>query len=115
MLDQDFCDYLEYEISKALWNSTNDQKRHFWCDGILLPNDQSEYSPKSINDKRKLSLTANFGIDGQAKYEMILRFGKKSLSRYSRNLDIRECIPNREDDDWITINEQSSLIIVDLE
>ena len=29
MLDQDFCNFLEYEISKAFANSTNDQAKHF--------------------------------------------------------------------------------------
>ena len=29
MLNQDFCDFLEYEISKAFVHSTNDQAKHF--------------------------------------------------------------------------------------
>ena len=115
MINQDFCAYLEYAITLALANSANDQKKHCWCDGILLPDDQSEYSQKSINDRRKLTLTAHFGVDGQDQCEMILKFGKKSLSLYARNLDLKACIPSRENDDWITIDEHSGSIIVDLE
>lgn len=45
MLDQDFCEYLEYEICKALEHSDNDQIKGFWCDGILLSQPDSVSSP----------------------------------------------------------------------
>lgn len=74
MLDPNFCDFLEYEISKACTNSTNEELKHFWCDGVLLPSNENEYSEKFVNDERKIVMTALIGVTGQDKYELIMKF-----------------------------------------
>jgi len=43
MLDQDFCEFLEYEICKAFEQSDNGEVKGFWCDGVLLPQFESSY------------------------------------------------------------------------
>jgi hypothetical protein len=49
MLDQDFCIYLEYEISKALGNSKEEGLNGFWCDGIII----DEPSPFHTNVSKR--------------------------------------------------------------
>lgn len=113
MIDQDFCTYLEFEITKALSNSPNEEIKYFWCDGILLPNSY-EYSQKIINDKRYLRTTAFVGLDGQVKYDMTIHFGKKALSRYARSLSLNECIPDSSNDDWVVIDIEKKAIDIRL-
>jgi len=110
MLDQDFCEFLEYKISKALQNSDNEEIKGFWCDGILLPSSKSNYSQKFVNENRQIILKAFIGKNGQTEYELTLKFGNKALSRYARNLDIKECIPNPDKIYWIDTKQRKVLI-----
>ena len=36
MIDQDFCEYLEYQICKVFEHSDNEEIKYFWCDGVTL-------------------------------------------------------------------------------
>ena|SRR5687768_1342290 len=114
MLDQDFCLFLEYELTKAFPNSSDASVRNFWCDGVLLPDAEKYLSPKSVNDKRYIPMGAFSGESGQDRYELILSFGRKSLSRYARGLDIKECVPSPEDSNWIEVNQEQKTIMVRL-
>lgn len=114
MVDTEFCEYLENRISKALANSRDDKLRQFWCDGVLLPTFEGEYAEKFVNDKRKIALMVYAGITGQDKYELTLHFGNKALSRYSRGLDIFECVPNTEDENWFSIDTENFTMEIQL-
>lgn len=61
MINQDFCEFLEYEICKAFKHTDNDQIKGFWCDGVLLNQSDSPYSQKSVNDNRQIILKAFIG------------------------------------------------------
>lgn len=115
MLDQNFCEFLEYEITKALSNSKDERLKGFWCDGVLLPNSENEFSKKVVSDKRQVVMTAFLGQTGQIKYELILRFGRKALSRYARDLNLEECVPNPEDNNWFDINTVNKKIVIQLD
>jgi hypothetical protein len=115
MLDQDFCDFLEYEITKVLSNSEDERIRNFWCDGVLLPVSENEYSKKSINDKRHVIMTVFTGQTGQDEYELTLRFGSKALSRYARDLRLEECVQNPENNSWLDIDPTNKKMVVQLE
>lgn len=115
MLDQDFCEFLEYEICKAIEFSDNDQIKGFWCDGILLNQPDSFYSQKFVNDNRQVILKAFIGKDGQTEYELILKFGNKALSRFARNLDIKECVPNPDKQNWFDIDTKLNKIEIQLD
>lgn len=104
MIDQEFCDFLEYRISDALVNHSDERLKGFWCDGVLLPDAEIDYSPKTVNDKRKIILTAYTGKTGQDLYELTMHFGSKSLSRYARGMDITECVPSAETGNWIEVD-----------
>lgn len=104
MLDSAFCDFLEYRICDLLENSNDDRLRGFWCDGILLPPFENCYSQKYVNDNRQVILKAYIGKNEQQEYELTMNFGPKALSKYARNLDIQECVPNAGDENCFAID-----------
>ncbi len=114
MLDQDFYQFLEYGICKAFQHSQDEALNGFWCDGVL-PLSNHDYSRKSINDNKKITLKAFIGKDGQSVYELTLRLGARALSRYARGLDLKECVPNPDKPDWCNINTQKKTIEIRLD
>jgi hypothetical protein len=114
MFDQDFCAYLEYELTKAFAYSTDQAIKGFWCDGILPPFSDDELLKKSVNDKREITTNAFIGKEGQENYKLTLKFGNKALSRYARNLDLKECIPDITNDNWYDIDPIKKIMIVHL-
>lgn len=115
MINQEFCEFLEYKICKAFKHSDNDQTKSFWCDGVLLNQPDSSYSPKFVNDNRQIILKAFIGKDGQTEYELTLTLGNKALSLYTRNLDIKECVPNPEKQNWFDIDTKRNKIEIQLD
>ncbi len=87
MLDKDFLIHLEFEISNALENAAEKCKRSYWCDGILMPDSEEDYSQKKVNDTRKIIMRAVIPKEQykekQYWYDLILKFGKYSLRRYA--------------------------------
>jgi hypothetical protein len=79
-----------------------------------LPLSDNEISKKCVNDKREIVMTAFIGFDGQDRYTLILKFGNKALSRYARNLDIKECIPAVTENDWYTIDIPNKVLTIHL-
>ena len=115
MLDQNFCEFLEYEITKALSESTDERLKGFWCDGVLLPHNENEYSMKSVNDNRQVVMTVFTGRTGQDKYVLTIRFGRKALRRYARDLRLEECMPNTADNNCLEIDTVNKKIVIQLD
>lgn len=115
MIDQGFCEFLEHEITKAFEHSDNEQIKGFWCDGVLTNQLDSYYSQKFVSDNRQVILKAFIGKDGQTEYELTLKFGNKALSRYVRNLDIKECVPDPDNQNWFDIDTKRNKIKIQLE
>lgn len=115
MIDQDFCDFLEYKICSAFELSDNDQIKGFWCDGVVLDQADSYYSQKWVNDKRYVILKAFIGKGGQTAYELTLKFGNKALSRFAKNLDLKECVPNLENNRRFVIDNQLNKMEIHLD
>lgn len=115
MLDQDFCEFLEYELCKAFEHSDNEQIKGFWCDGVLLDQPDSYYSQKFVNNNRQVILKAFIGKDGQTEYELTMKFGNKALSRYARSLDIKECVPNSDKQNFFDIDTKRNKIEIQLD
>ena len=103
MIDAKFYELLEYKICDALASSEDKQAKHFWCDGVL-PGFEHEYSKKYVNDHRSISMTAFCGETGQERYQLIVSFGKKALSRYARGLNISDCLPGTPGGNWFEID-----------
>lgn len=114
MIDQKFCLFLEYELTKAFSNSDDQEANGFFCDGILLPFSENEISRKYVNDKREILMSAFIGFNGQDRYKLRLKFGSKSLSRYARGLDIKECVPPVTESDWYDIDLATKTLVVRL-
>ena len=95
-------------------NLDDESVKGFWCDGVLLSEADKSYSQKFVNDNRQIKLKAFVGKDGQVLYNLTLKFGKKALSRFARNLDIVECIPLAEVQDWVSIDSSKKEIEIQL-
>jgi hypothetical protein len=103
MIDQDFYSHLEYKLTKAFPLIDNDLTISFWCDGIL-PVSEEEISSIGNEGKNELKTTAFIGKDGQENYEITILFGPKALNNYSRGRDLKDCIPDILNDNWIDVN-----------
>jgi hypothetical protein len=115
MLDRDFYEFLEYEICKAFWHSPNEETKGFWCDGVLSPSSNYDFSSVSFHDTGQITLKAFIGRDGQSEYELILKLGNNAFRRYVSNQDFRECIPNPDKPDWFVIDIQKRRIEIQLD
>ena len=121
MLTEDFCTYLEYQISRTLANSADPVTSHFWCDGVLLPDSEEAYSPRQVNNTRQVLTRAwiddsgNKGPGhGQFLFQLRIRFGKKAVRYYMRGNDLKECVPSTENDNWIMLDVESRLVEIQL-
>jgi hypothetical protein len=90
----EFCVSLEYYLSEAFEKAEDKVMRGFWCDGVLMPDDEKQLAKKSVNDRRKIKTFAFLGVDGQTRYELIIYFGKYSLRRYARGTELDDCLPD---------------------
>lgn len=115
MIDQSFCEFLEYWICKVFQYLNDEATRGCWCDGVVLAQSESYYSQKFVNDNRAVQLKAFIGKDGQSEYELILKFGNKALSRYARNLDIKVCLPELHIENWFDIDIDRKKIQIQLD
>jgi len=115
MLDQDFCETLENKISEALENISDEKVKGFWCDGVSLSESDKYYSQKFINDNRQAAMKAYIGKEGQTAYDLILKFGNKALSKYARNLNIVDCIPRTNCENWFCIDVSKRAIEIQLD
>ncbi|HEX5150029.1 MAG TPA: hypothetical protein VFW07_01200 [Parafilimonas sp.] len=100
-----------FGYDKKLWG--------FWCDGIYSLNDEDlgRFNEadirKFINDKGYLELKIDYGQEnlGHNIYRLILYFGRKSLSRNAKELDLRVCIPDfAEEPDKISIDTENLVV-----
>jgi len=121
MFDEEFCGRLEYAISGALTKSTDIDWRRCWCDGILLPDNETDYTPEQI--LRTKEVVTKAWIDerrtkeeqrGQFLYDMKLNFGDNSLDKLKNGKRIEDCIPDNGADSWITLDRQSRTIDIQL-
>ena len=118
MIDENFLVHLEFAISNALQNADEKSRRSYWCDGILMPDSEDDYSQKKINDKRKITLRAVIPKEQYEEkeywYDLILKFGKYSLRRYAKGTRIEDCIPSTDNADWIELDIENKIIEVQL-
>jgi hypothetical protein len=98
MIDQNFCDALEYKLCELLSNSSSDDVRGFWCDGVLKSEQEHCYEASRINHTKKIELKAFVGNDGQDEYELALHCGKNSLRKILRNQVFFDTFPTDDAD-----------------
>lgn len=115
MIDQDFCDFLEYEICKALMHSGNTEIKGFWCDGVTFLQSDHYYAQTFVNENKEIKLKTFIGKEGQTEFELTLKFGNNALSRFSRNLDLKACVPSLEKQNWFDIDTNRNQITIQLD
>ena len=64
---KEFCEYLEYHLSRTLRSSVDMEIRKFWCDGIVIP-DPRQLTKKNVNSERQIQTKAWIGTDGQTEF-----------------------------------------------
>ena len=103
--NKDFCYKLEFRICHEFENLKDTALKGFWCDGVLWePSIESQLTKKYVNDKRQIVTKAWIGKTGQTEYQTTIYFGKKSLSKYAKGIDLTDCIPEEGSEDWIEID-----------
>ena len=104
--NKDFCSKLESRICREFENSKDTELKGFWCDGVLWkPLIENQLTKKHVNDKRQIVTKAWIGKTGQTEYQATICFGKMSLSKYAKGIDLTDCIPEEHSqEDWIEID-----------
>lgn len=122
MFDLDFCQQLEYAISGALTKSADIDWRRCWCDSVLLPDNEADYSLEQILHRREVLTRA--WIDsgrikggktrGQSLYDMLIIFGDNSLNKIKTGNRLETCIPDAGADSWIHLDRENRTISIQL-
>lgn len=112
--NEDFRTELEYHLSQALENMDEPELRGLWCDGVNEPEIASHLSKKFVNNSKQIVTTAWIGTAGQDTYQLIIKLGKKALSRYARDLDLNECLPSTSTTDWLIVDLKKQTIELQL-
>ena len=107
-----FCEHLEYHLTHTFANSGDEKIHRLWCDGVVDPFIESKLSKKNVNDTRTIVTTAFIGYDGQGKFEMTIKLGPRSLSRYAKGSDMIDCIPDKESMEWIDVDIDNHKITI---
>lgn len=79
-----------------------------------MPVADSELAKKYVNDKRKIVTKAWLGYSGQEEYEMTIKLGQYSLRRYSKGIDLLDCVPSGDSTDWVTLDMEKKTIELQL-
>lgn len=82
--NEEFCAQLEYHLSRAFTNSLNKEFKWLWCDGIKVPFMEDQLLKQHIIEKQQLVTEAWIGTNGQDIYEMIIKFGPRSIEKCSQ-------------------------------
>lgn len=107
----EFCEKLEFHLTRTFKNAEDKELKAFWCDGIDPTGvDDLQTTRKSVNDTRKLVTKAWLGKDGQDVYEMTLLLGPKGLSNYAKGKSLLDCLPSDDTFDWINLDTVSRTI-----
>lgn len=109
--NKDFCDHLEYHLSRTLRNSSNNKIKWVWCDGVKQP--LPEHNKNSVNSSQIIT-EAYIGVDGQSIYQMTIKLGSLSLQKYISGQDIIDTLPSEESLDWVSIDLDKKTIQIQL-
>ena len=107
--DKDFCSYLEYHLTRVFTNSSDNELKDFWCDGIATPFNDIESSEKNIIETK-----AWIGITGQDIYQMSIHLGPCSLNNCLNRTGLIECLPPNDSLDWVSIDIEKRTILLQL-
>jgi hypothetical protein len=108
-------------LTTALSKSGDINYRRCWCDGVLMPGKEENYSPQTVKNTGQIITKA--WIDegrlkgktmGQHLYTLVIHFGSVSLKRYMDGNDLKDCLPTVEKDDWIRLDVEQKQVEIQL-
>ncbi len=103
----DFCVKLQGHLCRTLENSPDDDINELWCDGVAVPDQKTM---KSLIGTKTIIADAWIGVDGQAKYEMVVKLGDCSLDKLKNGQNLSDCLPDEQSFDWVTIDIKKKTI-----
>ncbi len=104
VFDRAFCLFLEYRLCKLVAYSDDIETEGFWCDGVKL---------ETVLD-HQACFTAHFGKSGQVKYNLFLRFGNISSELYASGADLKACVPDVDQVQFLSVDVPHRRIVLDL-
>lgn len=107
-LGQDFCNYLEYQITRVLRHTEHPALKGFWCDGISPT--ATIYHSGSIDNtsqNKQIVTQAWLGKDGQTPYELKINLGPEAMASFNRGKNLKHAIPSSESGEWIEIDQSN--------
>ena len=113
---EDFCVYLEFHLCRTFDNSTAEELRGFWCDGVswapyFNPDVNRDYLRiEKVLEEKKIVTTAYLGKSGQDRYEMTLILGNMALINYEKGRSLIIALPDEESMDWIDLDIENKTI-----
>ena len=110
--DKDFCEHLEYHLSRTLRNSSNNEIKWIWCDGVKQP--LYDHNTNSVNSSQIIT-EAYIGVDGQSIYQMTIKLGPLSLQKYISGQGLIGSLPGEESLDWISLDLDKKTIQIQLD
>lgn len=113
--NEDFCDHLEYHLTRTFRHSMEDAVKDFCCDGVSMPFLESELSKESVRRTRKIATTGWLGHDGQQEFDLIVHFGTRAMIAYENGTDLEDCLPDETSMQWIHVDKYRKVIEIQLE
>lgn len=113
MLDNEFLEFLEYNICKAYLEAGNKDTK-LWCKSVSLSEPEYNYSEEFVSTNKQVTLKAFVGKYGYTEYDLYLKFGTSSSNMFSKKLDMKRCVPNPKNQDVFAIDFERNCISVEL-
>ncbi len=112
--NQNFCDHLEYHLTRAFLNAPRANKFEcIWCDGVNTP-DEREISMEDFIATREISTRAWSGYSGQDIYKMTIKLGEKSWEKCLKGHSLIRCLPSDKSIDWVDLDIENRTIALQL-
>jgi len=111
--NQDFCNELEYHLSRTLSNTANNKFEVFWCDGVQMP-DENQLLMDHVITAKQIITKAWVGKNGQGIYDMIIKFGEAAIKACFAGNSLSTCLPDDHSAEWITIDPSNNVIELQL-
>ncbi|WP_158825711.1 hypothetical protein [Mucilaginibacter lacusdianchii] len=112
--DENFCSYLEYHLTRTFANSSHKAVNRLWCDGIAMPYDSKQLTQQNVHSTQTITTKAWIGLSGQDVYEMTIKLGPTAVERHNQNLSLIDCLPDERSFDWISLDFDTKIIVLEL-
>lgn len=113
MLDDEFLEFLEYNICKA-YLETGRKDTKLWCKSVELFDLQDNYSQEFVVNSKQMHLKACVGKYGRSHFDLHLKLGIMALTLFSKQLDMKRTVPNPRNYETFSIDFEKNVINIQL-